>query len=118
MGKVDDLRAMREARFAASARTVRGPATAKPSVAPAAAKPSVAEPPGSAGSTAPTRVPAKGGSGARAALFVVPTEAAAPAQPTVDPEPVVDLCGHRAISGKTCIRADSHAEKNHRYAKA
>jgi hypothetical protein len=28
------------------------------------------------------------------------------------------LCGHRAISGKTCIRPEGHSEKNHRYAKA
>jgi len=29
-----------------------------------------------------------------------------------------DLCGHRSISNKYCIRPAGHAEKNHRYAPA
>jgi hypothetical protein len=27
----------------------------------------------------------------------------------------VKLCGHRAISGRTCTREDGHAAKSHRY---
>lgn len=26
-----------------------------------------------------------------------------------------ELCGHRAISGKSCTRPKDHSEKNHRY---
>jgi len=29
-----------------------------------------------------------------------------------------DLCGHRSMSNKACIRPADHAEKNHRYPKA
>jgi len=37
--------------------------------------------------------------------------------PTPDPpEPVTALCGHRAISGRTCTREAGHAAKSHRYA--
>ena len=45
--------------------------------------------------------------------------------PTAVPEPAEDrsaapsdesLCGHRAISGRTCTRPLRHTEKNHRYA--
>jgi hypothetical protein len=30
-------------------------------------------------------------------------------------ESAVKLCGHRAISGRTCTREDGHAAKSHRY---
>ncbi|RYU09857.1 hypothetical protein [Nocardioides iriomotensis] len=30
-------------------------------------------------------------------------------------ESLVQLCGHRAISGRTCTREDGHAAKSHRY---
>lgn len=34
----------------------------------------------------------------------------------VDPElPGAQLCGHRAISGRTCTREHGHAAKSHRY---
>ena len=29
-----------------------------------------------------------------------------------------DLCGHRSMSNKACIRPADHTEKNHRYPKA
>jgi len=57
-----------------------------------------------------------------------PTKAASPAKPpaarpaTAEPAespaaPVDDaLCGHRAISGRTCTREKGHAAKSHRYA--
>ncbi len=37
------------------------------------------------------------------------------AQPD-QPEPESALCGHRAISGRTCTREAGHAAKSHRYA--
>lgn len=46
---------------------------------------------------------------------VTPVAAEGPAAdfPTADPE--VKLCGHRAISGRTCTREHGHAAKSHRY---
>ena len=35
------------------------------------------------------------------------------AEPAADAE--VKLCGHRAISGRTCTREHGHAAKSHRY---
>ena len=32
-----------------------------------------------------------------------------------DAEPQVDLCGHKAISGRTCTRERGHEAKSHRY---
>ncbi|MCW2785301.1 MAG: hypothetical protein JWP74_1818 [Marmoricola sp.] len=76
MSKMDDMRAMREARYEAARSTA-----SKPSAAP---KPR----------PAPDRA-------ARAE--------------TVS-EPVADgLCGHRAISGRTCTRDKGHEAKSHRY---
>ena len=70
MSKMDGLRAMREARYAAR--------EAKPTAARMGATQSVPEP--------------------------------AEAQP-----PEALLCGHRAISGRTCIREHGHDSKSHRY---
>jgi hypothetical protein len=43
-----------------------------------------------------------------------PAEGQAPA---AEPEsPTEQLCGHRAISGRTCTREHGHAAKSHRYA--
>lgn len=80
MSKMDDLRAMREARFeqaaARAAKTAAGPKA---------------------------------------------TERPAP-KPAESPRPAADredqkspLCGHRAISGRTCTREQGHAAKSHRY---
>lgn len=42
-----------------------------------------------------------------------PVEAKSPA---ANPEPLEALlCGHRAISGRTCTREQGHAAKSHRY---
>jgi hypothetical protein len=36
--------------------------------------------------------------------------------PVADPEgPEVLLCGHKAISGRTCTRERGHSAKSHRY---
>jgi hypothetical protein len=79
MSKMDDLRAMREARYEEM--------TARASKKPA----------GSPGS--PVKAPA-----AVKAVKAVKPEAAAGA-----------LCGHRAISGRTCTRDQGHSEASHRY---
>jgi hypothetical protein len=77
MSKMDDLRTMREARYAA-----RQQGAAKPR---AAAK----------------------------VQRAAPTEAA---RPEADVDAQGDgLCGHRNMSGRTCTRAQGHAEKSHRY---
>ena len=37
-------------------------------------------------------------------------------RPVADPElPEALLCGHRAISGRTCTREQGHASRSHRY---
>ena len=81
MSKMDDLRAMREARYEQM--------TARASKSVAA--------PRKAEASAPR-----------------PVEVAPAATST---EPAVEgLCGHRAISGRTCTREQGHAAKSHRYA--
>jgi hypothetical protein len=78
MSKMDELRALREARYAQRP-------TAAPKPAAKAAGKRAAEPRGAQ---------------------------AAPADPTA---PEVALCGHRAISGRTCTREQGHSAKSHRY---
>ncbi len=80
MSKMDQLRAMREARY--EQMSARG---GKPVAAPPKRK-----------RPAPP-----------------PVEAERVAEGTVLPE--ADLCGHRAISGRTCTREQGHAAKSHRY---
>jgi hypothetical protein len=59
--------------------------------------------------------PAKAPAPVRAAAPKKAVDEQAPVTAT-SPEPeVADLCGHRAISGKTCTSARGHTEKNHRY---
>jgi hypothetical protein len=80
MSKMDNLRAMREARFEQSSKQT---AAKRPSTPRAKAVP------------------------------VAPAELA----PVVDDEDApTGLCGHRAISGRTCTRERGHAAKSHRYA--
>ncbi len=80
MSKMDDLRAMREARYAKNR---------------AAATPA-----------ARTRKPAP--------VRPAEVEVEAPVEsPAADAEE--RLCGHRAISGRTCTRELGHAAKSHRY---
>ncbi len=95
MSKVDALRALREARYAAAARPA---ATAAPR--PAAAP-------------APARKPAPATS---RAASVVGSPAASVAEESVAEESVADSrCGHRSMNGRTCTRELGHPEKNHRY---
>jgi hypothetical protein len=79
MSKMDNLRAMREARYEQAA--ARAAKTTQPRKRPAA--PPVAPP--------------------------LAAEA-----PVAEP-PAAGLCGHRAISGRTCTREQGHAAKSHRY---
>ncbi|MGA8847384.1 MAG: hypothetical protein WB471_12285 [Nocardioides sp.] len=90
MSKMDNLRAMREARYEAAQKLAKdGPA--KPATKPAARP--------VAGSAAqPATTAASSVSGAAAA------DVAADA-----------LCGHRNMSGRTCTREQGHAAKSHRY---
>jgi hypothetical protein len=84
MSKMDNLRAMREARYEqAAARAAQSTKTP------------------SAPRKSPARQPM--------------TTATAPA-PDAVAEPETALCGHRAISGRTCTREAGHAAKSHRYA--
>ena len=81
MSKMDDLRAMREARFQEAAS--RAPE--------------------------PTAISESRGHRARRSA-----EVPVPAVDQVDATPA--LCGHRAISGRTCTRVQGHTSKSHRYA--
>ena len=89
MSKMDGLRAMREARHAEATKRA---AKAKPAL-------TLVEPP-----VAPAAPAASAG----------PRWGAEPPAPV--PElPAPELCGHRAISGRTCTREQGHAAKSHRY---
>lgn len=90
MGKVDDQRAMREARYASRQRTG-----------------------GAAAAGAPPRPPAARPPAARAA-GPAPSAGTAPVPADSD-----ELCGHRSIGNKSCTREKGHqanGTKNHRYA--
>jgi hypothetical protein len=62
----------------------------------------------SRGATKPTTVTEPGDRRARETAEVHP-----PSVDHADATPA--LCGHRAISGRTCTRAHGHASKSHRY---
>lgn len=87
MSKMDDLRALREARYE---RTLARAAATRPTRA--AAKP-------------PTAPPARAAAPSSRADAVAGTAAEAPD----------DRCGHRNMSGRTCTRERGHAAKSHRY---
>jgi hypothetical protein len=90
MSKMDNLRAMREAKYAANAkRTASTRATAPRTAAPVAP----VAPPAAAKSASP-----------------------GPATTSDSLEASSDeLCGHRNMSGRTCTRERGHAAKSHRY---
>ena len=94
MSKVDALRALREARYAAAPSAKPSTATsAKPSSAPVVARPAA---------KAASAVPRGAG------RLTVPASG-----PDIAAE--ADPCGHRSMNGRTCTRPGGHAEKNHRY---
>ena len=88
MSKMDNLRAMREAKYAAAQKRSAS-APAKPAARPAVAPPLAAEKP------AP--------------------EPAAETVFGIDSAATEGLCGHRNMSGRTCTRERGHAAKSHRY---
>ncbi len=88
MSKMDNLRAMREARYAESQARAKANASSTPATG-------VEK---QAGPTEPARPPT---------LAVVPDP--------VEPAPAEALCGHRNMSGRTCTREAGHAAKSHRY---
>jgi len=88
MSKMDNLRAMREAKYAeAQKRATSAPARPK--------------------AAAPVAPPAPG----------VEKTATSAAKPVVESEQSAteELCGHRNMSGRTCTREKGHAAKSHRY---
>jgi hypothetical protein len=87
MSKVDDLRAMREARYE---RSRAGAAPVKPT---------------SSGPSEPATPVRK-----------APAKKAPTSAPVADPGQAAEgLCGHRSMNGRTCTRPGGHEEKNHRY---
>jgi hypothetical protein len=86
MSKMDNLRAMREARYAKSQE--RGAAQ-------------------SAGGAAQRPASKPAGTTPKAASRQEQTESPAEAEE--------ELCGHRNMSGRTCTRERGHAAKSHRY---
>ncbi|KRF19973.1 hypothetical protein ASG90_19800 [Nocardioides sp. Soil797] len=93
MSKMDNLRAMREARYEA---------------AQARAK--------SSGGAAATRAPVAPASKPASKPVAKPTakKAVSKASPADVPS-AEELCGHRNMSGRTCTRPQGHSEKSHRY---
>jgi hypothetical protein len=87
MSKMDNLRAMREARYE-QARARGGSAAATPTPRAATA----------IRTTLPAKAP----------------EAAAPVEPD-ERETSEALCGHRNMGGRTCTREAGHAARSHRY---
>ncbi|MCW2852610.1 MAG: hypothetical protein JWM84_2274 [Nocardioides sp.] len=87
MSKMDGLRAMREAKYAAAQ---KAKSAAKP-----AARPKVA----------PEKPTSKAAAAAKA-LAADPGPVDAVSE---------ELCGHRNMSGRTCTREAGHAAKSHRY---
>ena len=88
MSKMDNLRAMREAKYAEAQKRASS----------APARPKVAAP------VAPPATAAK-----KAAVTAAPPEVET-GQPATE-----ELCGHRNISGRTCTRERGHSAKSHRY---
>ena len=92
MSKMEGLRALREARYAE--RRSRG----NPAAAPTDAASGVARAPQSTAARKPQPRPE-------------PADSGEPGSGPAD----AGLCGHRAISGRTCTRERGHAAKSHRY---
>ncbi len=101
MSKLDAQRALREARYA------RGGATPpRPGATPQQSAKRTVRTPAERPPVAPEEsVPATPAAGA----------AEAPTEPQTEPQTEA-LCGHRAISGRTCTREAGHSAKSHRYA--
>lgn len=90
MSKMDNLRAMREAKYDANAKRTASTRAAAPRTAAPVAPPAAAESPSPAPATPATPDPVEAASD-------------------------TELCGHRNMSGRTCTRERGHAAKSHRY---
>ena len=88
MSKMDNLRAMREAKYEAQKRAGAAAASSRPG---------------------PPAVPV-----VLAARREADSAAPAPASTSVEAD-TEELCGHRNMSGRTCTRESGHAAKSHRY---
>ncbi len=96
MSKMDGLRAMREARYErATARTSTPAGATKTPTRSADRRRPAAEPPAAPEPGEQQRETAQ--------------------QPETAQQLETALCGHRAISGRTCTREHGHAAKSHRY---
>ena len=93
MSKMDNLRAMREAKYEAQKRAGVAAANSRP------------RPP-----AAPVVLAAR----READSVADPAPAPAPASTSVEAD-AEELCGHRNMSGRTCTRESGHAAKSHRY---
>jgi hypothetical protein len=97
MSKMDNQRAMREAKYARDQARAKALAQTRPPSASAAARAPVAPP-------APPP----------------PLRVVSPDDPVDLVEPVGEtgaeaLCGHRSMNGRTCTRESGHSSKSHRY---
>lgn len=95
MSKMDNLRAMREARYEESR------ARAKANATPAG--------------TARTPAPVRPERTPTLAVVPDPPEAGPADAERAEPEQAEALCGHRNMGGRTCTREAGHAAKSHRY---
>jgi hypothetical protein len=95
MSKMDNLRAMREARYEADR------ARAKAA--------------GSTPATKPTRPGTESAAGSAAGATAPRSPRQAPAPKDAKPASGDALCGHRNMGGRTCTRELGHAAKSHRY---
>jgi len=89
MSKMDNLRAMREAKYEAQKRAGAAAASSRPG---------------------PPAVPVVLAARREADSVAAP----APASTSVEAD-AEELCGHRNMSGRTCTREQGHAAKSHRY---
>ena len=109
MSKMDNLRAMREARYDQAVARGAQNGGSTPNAASSAQRPAAA-PSRSVPTTGTTRTtPSSPTVSERAVLAVVPD------LPESEPEPEEALCGHRNMGGRTCTREAGHAAKSHRY---
>ena len=63
-----------------------------------------------------TQAPLRAAAGPEAVPSARPALAEPPATAPMEADAAGSLCGHRAISGRTCTRPRGHDAKSHRYA--
>ncbi len=106
MSKMDGLRQMRAERYDRTGAQEASTAGQRP----AAKQPPVAPP------AKPARTARKTSVEPAPAVVESASPVVEPGSPVVEPVETPDeLCGHKAISGRTCTRERGHAAKSHRY---